>query len=88
VLPKFSGTALNDTALTEAALGASQVSDEARSDKALECYRHADHCARQAEQQRDPKLREDFRYLERGWLKLARSLEFAHWTGPPKRSSE
>lgn len=55
---------------------------------ALDCYQHADHCARQAEQQRDPKLREDFRYLERGWLKLARSLEFAEWTEFPKRSSE
>jgi hypothetical protein len=88
VLPKLSGTALDDTALSEtASLSVRPASDKALSDKALECYRHADHCARQAEQQRDPKLREDFRYLERGWLKLARSLEFAELSEPPKRSS-
>jgi hypothetical protein len=64
------------------------LTDTVLSDGALDCYQHADHCARQAEQQRDPKLREDFRYLERGWLKLARSLEFAERSEPPKRSSE
>jgi hypothetical protein len=88
VLPKLSGTALDDTAPSEPALRARPVSGKARSDKALECYEHADHCARQAEQQRDPKLREDFRYLERGWLKLARSLEFAERLGSSKHSSE
>jgi hypothetical protein len=88
VVPKLSGTALDDTALSETALKARPVCDKAPSDKALECYEHADHCAQQAEQQRDPKLREDFRYLERGWLKLAHSLEFAERTEPPKRSSK
>jgi hypothetical protein len=87
VLPKLSGTALDDTALSEtASLSARPASDKALSDRALECYQHADHCARQAEQQRDPKLREDFRYLERGWLKLARSLEFAERLGSSKHS--
>ena len=88
MLPKFSGTPLDDTALSEIALRATPASDKALSDKALDCYQHADHCARQAEQQRDAKLREDFRYLERGWLKLAPSLEFAERTEPRKRSSE
>jgi hypothetical protein len=34
-----------------------------------------------------PSCAKDFRYLERGWLKLARSLEFAELSEPPKRSS-
>jgi hypothetical protein len=88
VVPKLSGTTLDDTAPSETALKARPACDKALSDKALECYEHADHCARQAEQQRDPKLREDFRYLERGWLKLAHSLEFAERVGSPKRSIE
>jgi hypothetical protein len=77
VLPKLSGTPLDDTPPSDMSLGIRALSDNPLSDKARDCYRHAEHCARQAEQQRDPKLREDFRYLERGWLKLARSLEFA-----------
>jgi hypothetical protein len=72
--------ALSDTAFSDRAF-----TNPALSDKALDCYQHAHRCARQAEQQQDPKLREEFRYLERGWLKLARSLEFAEWAEPPKR---
>lgn len=49
-----------------------QLSDEIR-----ECLRHAEDCARQAEAQRDLKLRQDFLDLEVRWLKLARSYEFA-----------
>ena len=88
VLPKLSCTAFDDTALSDPALRAEPVSDKVRSDEALDCYQHADHCAWQAEKQRDPKLREDFRYLERGWRKLARRLESAERNEPPKRSSE
>jgi hypothetical protein len=88
VLPKLSGTELDDAALRGTALSARAPSDTALSNKARDCYQHADHCARQAEQQRDPKLREDFLYLERGWLKLARSLESNERTEPAKRSSK
>ena len=93
MLPKLRDTTANDarlgdTRLGDAALSADAVGDKALSDKALDCYQHADHCARQAERQRDPKLREEFRYLERGWLKLARSLEFAERTESPKHSSQ
>jgi hypothetical protein len=88
VLPKLSGTALDDAAPSDPSLRVEPVGDKSRSDKALDCYQHADRCARQAEQRRDPKLREDFHYLERGWLKLARSLEFAELRQHSERSSE
>jgi hypothetical protein len=95
VLPKLRDTiasdaTLGDTALSAKALGDSTeaIDEKALNDKALDCYRHADHCARQADRQRDPKLREDFRYLERGWLKLARSLESAGRKEPLKRLSQ
>jgi hypothetical protein len=42
-----------------------------------ECLEHAADCARQAELQRDPKLRQDFLDLERRWRRLAGSYEFA-----------
>jgi hypothetical protein len=84
VLPKLSGTALDGTATSDAALSVKALRNKALSDKTLDCYQHADHCARH-EQQRDPKLRENFRYLERGWLKLARSLEFAERREPRKQ---
>ena len=42
-----------------------------------ECYRHAEDCARQAKDQRDPKLRDDFLDCERRWLRLARGYELA-----------
>jgi hypothetical protein len=87
VLPKLSHTTSSHIPFSAKALSGTALSDRSLNDRALDCYQHADHCARQAEQQRDPKLREDFRYLERGWLKLARSLEFAELSEPPKRSS-
>ena len=82
------GTALDDTALSETALRSGSVCDKGLSEKTLDCHQHANHCARRAEQQRDPKLREDFRYLERGWRKLARSLESAERKESPGRSSK
>jgi hypothetical protein len=45
------------------------------SDQVRECLRHAEGCARQAEAQSDPRLRQDFLEMEARWLKLARSYE-------------
>ncbi|MGH6671309.1 MAG: hypothetical protein ACRECV_04940 [Xanthobacteraceae bacterium] len=42
-----------------------------------ECLSHAADCARRAKLQPDLKLREDFFDLEKRWLKLAHSYEFA-----------
>jgi hypothetical protein len=47
------------------------------SEKIRECHRHAEECARQAAAQTDPKARQDFLVMERRWLKLAASYEFA-----------
>jgi hypothetical protein len=46
------------------------------SEQVRECHRHAEHCARQAGVQIDPKLKDDFLEMERRWLMLARSCEF------------
>ena len=40
-----------------------------------ECYRNARDCAREAANQIDPKIKQDFLDFERGWLLLARSYE-------------
>jgi hypothetical protein len=42
-----------------------------------ECLQHAEDCARKAATQTDPALRDDFLRLEKRWLDLARSMEFA-----------
>jgi len=42
-----------------------------------ECYRHAGDCAQKAKNEHDPDLRQDFLDLERRWVFLARSYEFA-----------
>ena len=47
------------------------------SEEIRECYRHAEDCARKAAEQTDPGLRDDFLRLEKRWLDLARSMEFA-----------
>jgi hypothetical protein len=45
------------------------------SSEIAECYRHAEDCARRAQSERDPGLRQDFLDMERRWLALARSYE-------------
>ena len=40
-----------------------------------ECYEHADECAQCAKTAATPQLRDDFLFLERSWIKLARSIE-------------
>jgi hypothetical protein len=40
-------------------------------------YEQAAHCARQADAQTDPKVKQQFLELERLWLLLARSYEFS-----------
>jgi hypothetical protein len=45
------------------------------SEEIRNCYGHAETCARQAAEQTDPKLREDFLALKAAWLKLARLRE-------------
>jgi hypothetical protein len=47
------------------------------SEQIRECLQHAEDCARNAAAQTDPGLREDFLRLEKRWLDLARSMEFA-----------
>jgi hypothetical protein len=47
------------------------------SEQIRECLQHAEDCARNATAQTDPGLREDFLRLEKRWLDLARSMEFA-----------
>jgi hypothetical protein len=47
------------------------------SDQVRKCHLHAEHCARQAGVQTDPKLKYDFLEMERRWLVLSRSYEFA-----------
>ena len=47
------------------------------SEQIRECYRHAEDCGRKAATQTDPGLRDDFLRLEKRWLDLARSMEFA-----------
>jgi hypothetical protein len=49
-----------------------------RSEQIRECYRNAVDCAREAADQTDPKIKQDFLDLERGWLLLARSYESAN----------
>jgi hypothetical protein len=46
------------------------------SEQVRECYMHAEHCARQAAIQTDPKLKDDFLEMEQRWLVLARSCAF------------
>ena len=40
-----------------------------------ECYRNALDCAREAADEIDPKVKQGFLDLERGWLLLARSYK-------------
>ena len=42
-----------------------------------DCLQHAEDCARKAAAHTDPALRDDFLRLEKRWLDLARSMEFA-----------
>ena len=46
------------------------------SEQILDCYRHAQDCARKAAEGTDPNLKQDFLELEASWLFLARSLKF------------
>jgi hypothetical protein len=48
---------------------------EKLSDNIRECYRHAEDCERQAAQQFDPTLRQDFLDAARRWRFLAKSYE-------------
>jgi hypothetical protein len=41
------------------------------------CLRHAEECARKAREANKPRLREDFLEMERRWLRLAHSYQFA-----------
>ena len=42
-----------------------------------ECYRHAAECSRSADQSRDWLTKQNFIEMEKRWLCLARSYEFA-----------
>ena len=54
-----------------------------------ECYRHAAECSRSADQDRDLFKKQDFLDMEKRWLCLARSYEFAerlsNFTQPVRR---
>ena len=47
------------------------------SEQIRDCLQHAEDCAQRAAAQTDPRLREDFLRLEKRWLDLVRSMEFA-----------
>jgi hypothetical protein len=47
------------------------------SDEVRECYAHADECAHKAQDAFTAEMREDFLRLQKSWLALARSYEFA-----------
>ena len=47
------------------------------SNEASECRLYAEHCADKAQLQSDPQLRQWFLEMQRRWLSLARSYEFA-----------
>ena len=47
------------------------------SSEARECRLYAEHCADRAQLQSDPQLRKDYLEMQRRWLALARSYEFA-----------
>ena len=51
------------------------------SEQIRNCLQHAEDCARKAAVQPDPGLRDDFLRLEKRWLGLARSMEFAESLG-------
>ena len=46
------------------------------SEQIVDCYRHAQDCARKAAEQTNPNLKQDFLELEESWLFLARSFKF------------
>ena len=41
------------------------------SEQLRDCYRHAQDCAREAAEQTDPNLKQDFLVIERRWRSLA-----------------
>jgi hypothetical protein len=47
------------------------------SESIRDCYGHAEHCRRRANEQSDQLLRQDFLDCERRWLLLARGYELA-----------
>jgi hypothetical protein len=55
-----------------------------------ECRRHAAHCANKAKLAQQAEAREDFLRLEKSWLQLARSYEFAQGllAGAPEGSPQ
>ena len=57
-----------------------------------ECYQRAEVCAHGAQTAFDEETRQDFRALEKSWLKLAHSYEFAEqilaFTNKSKRKRE
>ena len=56
-------------------LGSEVLKDS--SDDIRACYEHAEHCARKAADEADPKLKLDFLEIERRWLALAHSYEMS-----------
>lgn len=42
-----------------------------------ECRQYAEHCARSAQNQSDPQVRQSYLEMQTRWLSLARSYEFS-----------
>jgi hypothetical protein len=57
------------------------------SEQIRDCYVHAEDGSRQAKEQCDPQLRDNFLDCERRWLKLARGYELAERFEKETRSS-
>ena len=51
------------------------------SEEIRNCLERAEECARKAAVQTDPGLRDDFLRLQKRWLALAQSMEFAERLG-------
>jgi hypothetical protein len=47
------------------------------SQEVCECVRHAEDCAERAKREPNPTIERDFLDMERRWLRLARSYQFA-----------
>jgi hypothetical protein len=58
-----------------------RVLPKSLSKEARDCRARAEWCGRRATAERDPQARLDFLDVERRWLKLARSYEFAERLG-------
>ena len=66
-----------DHKFTKGRLQCGATGERALSDKVRGCLEHAENCANRARIECDPNIARDFLEMERRWLRLARSYQFA-----------